>query len=384
MNIAYARLGSPIEINVEEGSIATLATEIRQGLLHDWTEDCKFDVSLVTELKERDIGLVQNKSFWGNKWYNKLVYSPLKIPDGTDVLFVECGATNMIYEGKIGNFVEPIFKLMKEHEGKIIYYQHGHLPFPFPRLKNLGNRDDKSDLDMGKVFKKYFSSLDELLQKDITVLHHFQNEQVMIKEFGYDDYKEKLKFKFIPIGYSETDKHYIPKSNPEWELVWIGGENDSNKGSGTKDNTREPMLQRYFQDTSYNSVVIGKWSDEVRRRLKGVNFLGALGKHGTAYNFFNNAYCTFWGGSNSTKRTGLLPTRPVMALLAGSIIITEKDMKASKYISDEYAISSQKEIEEIIEKVKKMTIEERKAVCDKQLSNFPKWKDIDWGNIFEN
>lgn len=383
MKIAFARFGLAIELNLSSGSISTLGTEIRSGLLHDWVEQ-GHEVNIVSEIKRLDKALINQISF-GDNWYNELKNNPDDL-EKSDMLFIECGAANTLYSGKEGGYVENVLKLMSRFDGPIIYYQHGHLPFPFNNFKETDNKEtvkELADNNIRKMFVKCFGKKENLLSKDITILHHFQNYEGFIEEFNYTKYKNHLKFISMPIGYSDNDPKLDPKEKPEYDLIWIGGEMDSNKCGGTKENTRAPMLEKFFVDTNYKSAVIGRWSDETKDKVKA-NFLGALGYHGDAYNFFNNSYCTFWGGSKSTARLGLLPTRPVMALRSGSIVIAQFDMYgAEDYILKEFLVSNKEEIEIAIEKVRALDADTRKELCEKQLKNFVNWKDVDWREKLE-
>jgi len=355
MKIGFCRLGAPIEINVKQGSIATLGTEIREGLMHDWLE-LGYEVSIISEIKKSDVGLINAPSLFSSNWFKKLKYTPVEPPNDLDVVFIECGSTNPLYKGEFGSYAKKIEEIVNKVNCKIVYYQHGHLEWRW----------------LNKI------------TKPVLILHHFRNEEEFIKEFKYDKTNPNLSFKYIPLGYSKIDITYAPKEKPTYDLIWIGGENDSNKNKTTKENTRAPLIEKYFKNTSYNSVVIGKWSEETKKRLNGVKFLGALGKHGDAYKFFNDSYLTLWGGSISTKRLGLIPSRPIMALLSGSAVVSEKDMyKIEELIIPLFLINSQKDVENILMNIKLLGCEARKDFCEESLLKFPLWKDINWEGIFK-
>ena len=188
----------------------------------------------------------------------------------------------------------------------------------------------------------------------------------------------------MPLGYSESDKYLKPKSKPEMDMLWIGGENDSNKNQGTSRNTRKNLIKKYFGNVPYKAKVIGRWSEETVNELKEeVDFMGAQGKHGDAYGYFNDSLTTLWSGSISTKETGLIPTRPIMALRSGSIVLSEKDMYGVQtLIPDKYLIDSKESAINIIKELKLLSIEEREKICKEILSNFKQWKEFDWKNIF--
>jgi len=383
MKIAFARFGGQVELNLSTGSIAMLGTEIRSGLLHDWIE-LGHDVNIVTEIKKQDKELLKIKDFWGgSSWLNKLENDPTKLNEA-DVLFIENGATNTMFAGKEGNFVEQSLKVMGKFNGKIVYYQHGHLPFPFDRFHEddtIETTKEMNDMNMRKMFAIHFGTKEKLLEKDITILHHFQNKELFPKEFGYEKCSSSLKFKYLPLGYSEIDPTFEPKEKPKYDLIWVGGENDSNKGGGTKANSRASMIERFFMDVTYSTAVIGKWKDETKAKIKA-NWLGALGKHGDAYRFFNGAFCTMWGGSESTAKLGLVPTRPIMALRSGSLVIAQDNMYGVEdLIRKEFLVSNKYEAEKVIEEVKNMSVSKRKELCLEQLKNFPKWKEINWKEV---
>jgi len=355
MKIGYARLGFPIEVNIDTGSISTLGTEIRAGLLHDWVK-LGYEVTLLSEVKALDKSLITTSGLMGKSWFNNLHIEETGFPK-IDVLFIECGSKNLMYSGKYGSYVERVNALVKAYECKIIYYQHGHLPY----------------FDLKKF------------NKNITILHHFSNEDKFKEEFKAYEFGNTIKSKYIPLGYSESDKYIKPKAKPNMDLLWIGGENDSNKNQGTKRNTRKGLIKKYFENAPYKATVIGKWSDETIMELKKcVDFLGAKGKHGDAYSYFNDSLTTLWSGSISTKETGLIPTRPIMALRSGSVVLSEKDMyEIDKLIPEKYLVNSKEDVEKIIKELKVLSVEEREKICEEILSNFSKWKEFDWKKIFD-
>lgn len=355
MNIGYARLGFPIEINIDTGSISTLGTEIRAGLLNDWVE-LGYNVILVSEVKNLDKSLIKNQGLEGRKWYHELDIDETGFPE-LDVLFIECGSKNLMYQGKYGSYVERVNKLVEKYSCSIVYYQHGHLPYY--ELKKFG--------------------------KNITILHHFSNEEKFKLEFKNYEFGDKIKAKFIPLGYSDSDKKLEVNKYPKWDLLWVGGENDSNKKQGTKRNTRKDIIVKYFANTPYKAKIIGRWSEDTMKELvEKASFLGALGKHGDAYKYFNNSVATLWSGSISTKETGLIPTRPIMALRSGSIVLSEPDMCGiTKLIPERYLVNNSKDVERVLNSIKALSLEQRQKECDDILKNFPKWKDIKWEEVFE-
>ena len=180
MKIGYARMGFPIEIDVTRGSISTLGTEIRQGLLHDWLK-VGHEVYLISELKKENQGLLKNSSLFGVNWFKQLKYAPLELPNDLDVVFIECGSSNPLYQGEHGSFVKRIEEIIEKVNCKIVYYQHGHLEW------------------------KYLNKI----EKPVLILHHFRNEEEFIKEFKYDKNNKNLSFKYIPLGYSKSDLSFI-------------------------------------------------------------------------------------------------------------------------------------------------------------------------------
>jgi type I restriction enzyme M protein len=54
------------------------------------------------------------------------------------------------------------------------------------------------------------------------------------------------------------------------------------------------LIKKYFGDVPYEAKVIGRWSEETVAELKkDVDFMGAKGKHGDAYGYFNDSLLHF-------------------------------------------------------------------------------------------
>ncbi|GAG11937.1 unnamed protein product, partial [marine sediment metagenome] len=239
------------------------------------------------------------------------------------------------------------------------------------------------DKNLNVMFHKLFKSPEEFLNKNIVILHHSTNEEEFIDTF-YKDYKDNLKFKFTPVGYSDDDVYLAPQDNPMYDIMWVGGENDSNKKTGDKKNSRKEIIGKYFNNDSLNSSVIGGWSDETKKEFSDINFLGALGNHGTAYKFFNSSYSTFLCSSQLSERIGLLVTRMTMALRANSVCIANKGLyKLEEYINPKYIVENKEELAKAIEEIKSLSKHERQEVCQSQLKNFTRWKDIEWEAILK-
>ncbi|GAG14128.1 unnamed protein product, partial [marine sediment metagenome] len=144
MKIGFARLGLKIELEVANGSIRTLGTEIREGLLKDLIS-AGHEVYILSEVKKSEEDKMKMKKDWftnTENWLNKLKYYPEEFPD-VDFLILECGTTNTLYEGKYGNFIERSLALIQNYND-IIYYQHGHMPLP---LNQLFRERSQEDLD---------------------------------------------------------------------------------------------------------------------------------------------------------------------------------------------------------------------------------------------
>ena len=267
-----------------------------------------------------------------------------------------------------GSYLIRTLELIAKSEIHIIYYQHGFLSFPF------------TDVEKGNYDKYIKCRKEDILDKQITILHHFENEKLFKTTYNS---KYNLDYKFIPIGYSENDPYLKPKKNPDYDLVFIGKTWDSRITNRSQHSSREPQIQEFFQSTPYKSAVIGKWPQDIIDKYKDVNFLGQIGKHGDAYNLFNNSQCNFVSGSKYARQLGFLPTRPIMVLRAGSIpLFYDSDEYLKKYLNPKFAVANKNEAVDIISEIKEWTIDEREKHCLNMLKNFPQWKNLDWGNIF--
>lgn len=396
-NIGFCRFGLPIELYLNTASINTLGTEIRSGLLYSLLKE-KYKITILSEIKKKDKILMRNNTLIEdeNSWIKKIKYDPAKKTiDDIDILFIEQGPTNTLYSGKYGSHVENTLKIINNFSGKVIYWQHGNNSFPFGEAFYTDNvKKSTSELNLKSMFKKIDGENGIFNNKSWKIITHAQNVEKFIEDNGSSTKKRCMyqyvydnnlvDFEYIPLCYSDIDPYFPILKNPEWDALWIGGVFDSNKKSGNKNTSRIEQIKKYYDLKNHKSVIIGYWPDKYREQTKNIKFLGQLGSHGDAYKFWNNSYACIWTTSNLTKEWGLVPSRPIMAILGGALCLGDQDIyNIDNIINKEFIVSSKKEVEEYITYLKNSSIEEREKLRKLQLDKFKKWNELNWEKIFK-
>jgi len=381
MKIAFIRFGLPCELNLDTASINMLGTEIRQGLFKSWIEDLGYELTIYSGIPKKDVPLMRSSLIDSNKfrWAKKVKYNLKQTPTKEDVLFIEMGVPNTLYsyehDNKEISYVKRTLECINDFQGKVIYYQHGILPFPFELVGQ--EPTSKNELNL----KVMFSKVDIFKDKSWTILHHFQNQQEWLKdEYSklQQDIFSKLYFKFIPLCYSNIDPFYDPNSNPEWDCVFIGAQWDSASTSKGQDRTDE--IKAFYDTELYRTALIGKWDFKKWKHLK---YLGHLGFHGDAYKYWNNSFSCVWTTSQKVKRWGLIPTRPIMVIRAGSLCLADKNLYGvENVIGDSYIVSNVEEVKQKLDIYKALNLGERKLIQQAQLEKFKQWKELNWTEIF--
>lgn len=421
MHIGYMRYSLPIELNLAKGSISTLGTEIRSGLLYSLTQKLGHKVTILSEVVSRDIPLMESMSF-SNSWLNNIDYRPFANNPDIDVLILECGPTNTKFGSGGGKYqvisgldsvgqiqvvkdeklldiehsnIGNIFQVLNNFSGNVIYYQHspplGDFNFPFGELYNM-------DLPFEGISVINYRSIgrwcDVFRNKRWLILHHCQNEELFKKVAlvrggkSYEDFERShgLRMKYIPIGYSDIDPWYNPKNETNWDTMWIGGSGNSSAGNVNKHQKRVEEVLGYYDTDMYRSAVIGKWEDP--RIFKFAKHLGRIGSHGDAYGFWNDSRFLVFVDTKFGSSLGFLPSRIIMAMRSGAIVLVDSSLfGAEKLFDPKYITNSKQDVLKWLNYVNSFPVEQRGKEVDKirqeQLSRFPKWQDIDWESILK-
>ena len=376
MKIAFMRFGLPTELNLATASVNMLGTEIRQGLFFSWIELLHHEVTVYSGIPNKDRQIMKSLSLNPNlHWATKVKYEPIKFPEKEDVLFIEMGVPNTTYTFNNGveekSLVKRCAEVIDKFEGKVIYYQHGILPFPFNISKPEGH---ESELNLKTIF-----NFDLFRNKEWTILHHFLNEEEFKK--SNKEYENKpLDFKFIPLCYSKIDPFYKIRPNPEWDCLFIGSQWDS--ASKSRGQARPDEISQFYDTPKYKTAVIGKWDEKTVEQFKFLKYLGQLGKHGDAYRYWNNSWSCVWTTSKKIRNLGLIPTRPIMVILSGSLLLADSSIfNINTLIPNTYLVSNSDEVLQHIATAKATSIEEREEERQKQLSYFKTWDELDWTKI---
>lgn len=339
-------MGLPIEINLNMASRNTLGTEIRSGLFKNWL-DKGYEITLYSPVKRKDL-----------RWLGKIKYELMLRPKDEDVLFIEMGVSNVLYKYKLGglagfekSYITRMLDCIESFKGKVVYYQHGCLNFPF---------------------KEYSKKIDLYKDKEWEVVHHFTNNE-LFKETFYKDVDVKCVFK--PLGYSDKDPYFKIKEKPKHDSLFIGSEWDS--ASKNPSRRRFNEIRNFYDTIFYEGVVIGKWQPNTVKKFEHLTFLGHIGTHGDAYTYWNDSWSCIWTTSPLVKKLGLIPTRPIMALRSGCLLLADKELnKVEEYVDSKYLISTPEEAHKILEEHKKKSLKDREQIRSEQLKKFPKWGEV--------
>jgi len=382
MKIGYLRMGLPVEIGVMNGSTSALGTEIRDGLLHDWLK-LGHEVNIYTHVRNFKQNIKKQKSLFDDiepentlAWADKLKLDDTTTDIDADVMWVECGQPNTIF----GDHVRRAFDVISHFKGTVIYHQHSDFSFPFGDI--WATTDSTSDKNLRVMLKKY----DILKDKKWKVLSPATNQEALkTMSNGRADYKDLeskgiVEFGFIPPAYSDVEPFFSMKKEPQYDALWIGGQNTSNRGSGSKKDSRYELVKKYYGSGLYKTAVMGAWETPI----PNVEMLGVQGKHGDAYKYWNDSLVCINCASEKNGNMGIIPSRFTMAIRGGSIMLTDKTFSGiEKYVDKKYIVSSAESCKSLISELKTLSVEEREKLRKEQLAKFPKWSELNWSEIFK-
>jgi hypothetical protein len=374
-NVGFIRWGMPTELDLSRASVNMLGTELRVGILKALLNKGN-RVTIYTGMNKYNKDLIKTKNlFEANYWTNNINYNPLGLPNDEDALFIEMGQSNTLYDyeenGKVINYMRRTYELIDSFEGKVIYYQHGLIPFRFKKAKVSKSDSDKNLTNM-------LNGKDLFKNKNSVILHHCLNEEAMKKFFkGYE--KLPLTYKYIPLGYSIEDPFFLVKEKPEYDAMFIGS--DKTSASAHLGLFRYEEAEKFYSTQKYRSAIIGKWNEW--SKTPELTYLGQKGKHGDAYKFYNNAYLSINIQTKAVEEIGLVPSRLVIAIRGGSVSLATDEKYGEVLGGNDFIVKNSDEVKELLARVKEMSIEEREKLRRLQLGRFPKWEEIPWWDILK-
>jgi len=349
------------------------------------------DITILTPLSAMDEKLKKHKTLIPlPDWFREIRYEKryeFRKEDlvDFDVLFIECGPTNTVFGEKEYSYIEIVSNALSVWDGEVIYYQHSPvLSIPFGEYFSETPIEGRSRLNLRCLCKKGRLFDD----KEWIILHHANNEEKW-KEMMYcrhgETYKtveekvgDKLRFKFIPYCFDSEDPWLDIAKGDKWDLVWIGGRyNSSAHISGTKTD-RYPSVKKYYLDTPYRSVVIGKdWE-----KIKDKSIVGPKGKRNESWKLYNSGYAGMWTDSILVKESGFMTLRPIEIIQSGCLLLGDPDIfMIDKYMDKEYIVKDKNEVKEILEWYNSLSNDEKEEIRLKQYNKFISWDKIDWKDI---
>ena len=382
MKIGYLRMGLPVEIDVMKGSTSSLGTEIRDGLLHDWTK-LGHEITIYTTTRNFEPKKKHRMSLFDDEpvqqtpsWMEKLKVDDQTLNIDSDVLWVECGQPNTIF----GDHVRRCFDVISKFRGTVIYHQHSDFSFPFGDIWET--TDSSHEKNLRVMLKKY----DILTDKKWKVLSPSTNQEVFkTMSNGRADYKDLetkgiVEFGYIPPAHSDVEPYFPLKQDPLYDALWIGGQNTSNRNKTGKKDSRYELVKKYYGTPLYKTAIIGEWETQI----PNTKMLGVQGKHGDAYKYWNDSLVCINCASEKNNKMGIIPSRFTMAIRGGSIMLSDTNFHGiDRYLDKKYIVSSAESCHRIIDELKSLSLEEREKIRQEQLMKFPKWESLNWTSIFK-
>jgi hypothetical protein len=388
-----------------DGSITSLGTEIRMGLIHDWLKighEVTVYSSTPKTFKEKycvkpkisqslfDFDDEHKKEENTSMWWDKIKLEPKTTDIDADVLWIECGQ----YQAIIAD-VQRIFQVLDKFSGRVIHHQHSNFSFPFGSSFATTTERQHSELNLTRFAHKY----DVWTNKRHKVLSPTTNLNAFIamsKDRGnYQEYfdKKMVEFGTIPPAYSDIEPFFPMKQNPTYDSLFIGGINHGSSGSGGSKNSRYEIIKKYYGSGLYKTGIIGNWSEKIKAKdgtesikehiIPNTEMKGKMGTHGQAYEYWNDSLTCINVSSEKNDTIGIVPSRFTMAMRGGSIVLTDdKFIGIDKFIDKKYIVNSTEQCKVLIDEIKSLYVEEREKVRQAQLAKFPKWESLNWTEIF--
>lgn len=393
VKIGYLR-PLPCEIDVMGGSITSLGTEIRMGLIHDWLK-VGHEVTIYSHTPKTfkdKYNVKPKKSLFDDEpkdtsmWWDKIKLEPKTTDIDVDILWIECGQ----YQAIIPD-VERIFQILDNFSGRVIHHQHSNYSFPFAASFATTTEKQHSELNLTRFAHKY-DVWEDKTHKVVSPTTDLKAFISLSKDRGnYQEYcdKKMVDFDVIPPAYSDIEPFFPIKQNPKYDSLFIGGLNHGSSGKGSKKDSRYEPVKKYYGSGLYKTGIIGNWSevqkDKSIKQFDIPNSImeGKKGKHGDAYEYWNDSLTCINVSSEKNDTIGIIPSRFTMAMRGGSIMLADnKFVGIDKFIDKKYIVNSAEQCKAIIDELKQMDVTEREKVRQAQLKMFPKWESLNWKEIF--
>lgn len=410
MKIAYSRLTQTIDLhpnNTHQGFSFERFDMMRELAKRGHTFRVIVDMNNPTEklLEEVKSGSVKKVNGLDVSWMKSIEYDPTGLPKDEDVLFIEHGAVNMMFDSKHADFLQLLRsrEQIRDHKGLVILY-NADPDLPFPIHKFAGAKRDWSHkknpyrietkdntFGDGKYKFKTYNNLEQygwgdwedLFSKDktIVILTKSTNLQTLIdNQYGgargkhYAYHKRGLAhLEGLPSVYTTK---YLDKlefnNNPEHDIFYAGYPRN-----------REPAFIELFHDMPkrLKLVTTGPWSAKKQENMLpnyNHNCLGTLKGLREIPKVANNSRAVLQLGVKKSKVFDFVTSRHLEAVFSKTICLYDASYKAMQpYLGEEFALQNKEEAIRKYIAVKKLSNEQRYNIWQYQYelcknSNF-KW-----------
>lgn len=357
MKIAYCRFNQPTDLDYALGSVSSLGTELRVGIMEAMVE-LGHDVTVVSYVPAKQHHVFSGKSVgdFDNSWMTALKYNLDADIQDYDLLFVETAAGNSMYsftkDGQEKSFVGHFADVLRRSQGvPILVYQHGpkNLSFPFSRLSCLLEGIDEAYLETlsPNNYRNLFRDIDIWNGYQYTVWHHAPDKSKFLEVFSnyYGRPEVKIsKFVSSPMAYSPRyDKLYKPRKyeNVDYDLVFVGA---------TSTPWRIERVKRFYDSKWYDSRVVGKGWDEVDFQ-HGVDTPGRVGFHGDAQKLYLDGQACVLIAGDDLSRCGLATTRHIQTIRGGTFTMIDDAIYNPKHFmgTDEFVVEDDNDVMDMLE-----------------------------------
>ena len=372
MKIAYSRLTQTIDLhpnNTSQGFSFERFDMMRELAKRGHTFRIIIDMNNPTEKlwKEVKAGKVTKVNGLDVSWMNSIEYDPVGFPEkDDDVLFIEHGAVNMMFDSKHADFLQLLRsrEQIKAHKGLVILYNADpDLPFPIHKFagaqkdwthpKNPYRLETKDNtFGDGKYNFKNYNNLEQfgwgdwedLFSKDktIVILTKSTNLQTLIdNQYGGARGKHHLYHKKgyvhlegLPSVYTtKFMKKFDFNENPEYDIFYAGYPRN-----------REPSFIQLFHDMpkKLKLVTTGPWSPKKQQNmLPNYNHtcLGTLKGLREIPKVANNSRAILQLGVKKSKVFDFVTSRHLEAVFSKTICLYDASYTAMQpFLGKEFAL----------------------------------------------
>ena len=399
MKICYTRLTQTIDLNPEN---------IIQGMADERFEIFKrlikrghrikiiVDLNNPTEkiLEKVKNGEVKKVNGMDVTWLKSIEYDPLGMPSDEDVLMVEHGAVNLMFDSKHGEFLQ-LFKAceqIRNFDGLVLLL-NADPDLPFPIHKFAGCKYDwnhkanpyrieteNNTWGNGKYNFKNYEGLEEygwgnwtdLFTKDKTIVivsKSIDYDKIMENKYGgkrgrHYIYHKKglLNFESIPSAYDvEKINEFKFNKNPKYDVLYQGYPRN-----------RERKYYELFSDMprKLKFATTGNWTKTRKKRgltNTNIRFLGKLKGLNIIPRICNNSRCVLQLAVKKSKKFDFVTNRQFEAVFSKTICLYDAEYGVmEKYLGKGMSLKNHEDAIQKYVAIRKMSAKQRFLIWNYQ------------------